>query len=768
MTAVLAWASLPRQGLTALLWGVALAHLGWLLLGAPSPPGTRELWGDLFFLPALGLAALIALRAGARRDNPAALTWQRLGLGLAAWGLGQVAYLLSWALLGKDPFPGLPDLLFLLLIPLVASGLLALRRPERGPLTTWGILLDAAVLTLVVADVLWDLSVRPILSSYLMGLAPYAGGSVALALALAYPLGDLLLCSLAAVLALWRPLDLRGRELAVLIAGLGLFLLADVGYALQQELGNYESGTLLDAGWMLGAALMASAAALQDRRGRVQGWVPVRVRPWSALLPQGALLLPLALTLLLHFESGVADPVETVLLGSAAGLFLVRQFLLLLHNTRLQCALHYRAEHDPLTGARNREGLEEHLADVMAAARRAGGVAAVLFVALDRLKTINESFGHAVGDAALREVAARLRGVLPAGELPVRFGGDEFVLVFPQVAGAAQAAELAARVVDRVTQPLQVGPETLTVTVSVGVVLVPHDATDARQALARADAAMYRAKTEETNAWRLYDEALHQVHAPRQRLETLLRGALERGEFQLFLQPLVDLRGGGVVGFEALLRWDSPVLGRVPPSEFIPVAEAREMMGGIGRWVLREALRGAAEWRRGPLAGAYVSVNVSATQFAAADFAPDVQAALEEAELPADALMLELTESAVVADPDQARARLLELSRLGVRVALDDFGMGYSSLGQLRHLPVHVLKIDRSFVRELARDAAFVEAMVTLGQSLRLRVVAEGIEDEATAEHLRALGCDLGQGYLYAPPLPPAEALQRVRERGLV
>lgn len=741
------------------MWLCQGLHVAWLLAGAP-PGGWRPVLANFAYLPIFGLGATLTFQAARHAGTRAAVTWRWLGYGLVFWALAQAGYLVWDTVLHLPTFPTPADAVWLLSMAFFALGLFRLRRERSGWMSALSFLVDAALVTLIVCDLLWSTSVRGVLGSY-------PGQPLALGVALAYPAIDLLLCALLVVLALWQPRDLARRDLALLAAGLCAFMGADVLYAYQQGQELYRPGTLMDAGWSLGASLMGWAAYGHyghHRAGVLRSRAAPKprspLRRWAPLLPHYGVLAAFLAYLIPHTRRSDLDRVEGALLLVIVGLFVLRQFLILTHNQRLQLGLAHRAEHDPLTGVRNRADLEARLQRTIDGAGR--GVA-VLFIDLDRMKHVNDTFGHPVGDQVLREVAARLTSLRGPADLLARYGGDEFVLVLAQVTDPAEVAATAGRTVGLIAQPVQVGAETVTLTGSVGVALVPEDARNAAQAIERADAAMYRAKQGDRNTWRFFNDGLNEVLAPQVQLEVLLRGALERREFSVHVQPLITLGTGTVEGFEALLRWHSPVLGPVSPATFIPVAEAREMMGGLGRWVLREALRQAGSWRAGPWPHAHVSVNVSATQFGAADFVADVRSALADAGLPPAALVLELTESAVLAEVEQAREKLRELRALGVRVALDDFGMGYSSLGHLRHLPVDVIKIDKVFVREMGEDnAAFVRAIVALGQSLHLRVVAEGIEDRATAEHLARLGCDVGQGYLYAPPLPLADVASRL------
>ena len=742
----------PPTRPTVALVGLAvylIVYALWLL-AAPAE-GRAPLAANLAVVPPFMLGLLTVWQTG----GPAARTWRWLGWGLLAWGLGALAYS-AYDALQLSPFPSLADLGYLLALPCFAVGLSLLRRERRGTLHTLSFLTDAALVTLVLGDLLWRTSVRDT-------VAGYPQPSFSLWISLAYPVVDLLLCAVTVTLALWRPLGLQRRVIALLAGGMLCFLGTDALYYDAVARGVYRPGVPIDLGWPLAALLIAWAAYRSAQGRQPTAALPLRASEgWKRLLPHYAVLGVFGLYLATHLRAPL-DGIQEITLWLTVGLFVVRQVLVLTDNQRLQQQLTHRAEHDPLTGVRNRSDLEAGLQRQINEARARGAQVAVLFVDLDRMKEVNDTFGHPVGDRLLQAVAARLAAHLPAGAVISRFGGDEFVAALPGHPAAA-AALVAQDLLDAAREPFQIGPEILHVSASIGVALAPGDAECAEAVIEQADAAMYRAKQAGKGTWRFASEQLNGLHMPQAQLEVLLRGALERGEFALHYQPLIALRTGRVSSFEALMRWTSPVLGPVSPADFIPVAETREMMGGLGRWALREAVRQMGAWQA-TLPGVGVAVNVSATQFAHDGFVAEVRAALADHGAEPRRLTLEVTESSVLGNVRQARHKLLELRALGVRVALDDFGTGYSSLGQLRSLPVDVLKIDRVFIQDGETDAAFIQAMVSLGHSLGLRVVAEGIEDASAVARLLDLGCDLGQGFHFARPLPAAQAVAAMARR---
>ncbi len=431
-------------------------------------------------------------------------------------------------------------------------------------------------------------------------------------------------------------------------------------------------------------------------------------------------------------------------------------------RVQAEAALRHQARHDALTGLPNRALLHERLIAARGDAPDAPRPLALLLLDLDHFKEVNDTVGHEQGDALLRAAAARLRGVVRAGDTVARLGGDEFAVLLPG-ADAAGAARVAADIRTALDAPVQVEGQALQVGASVGIALGPAHGTDGTTLLRRADVAMYAAKRGRTGH-AIYDPAQDQHSAERLALIAELRAAIKGGALALHYQPQVDLASGCVCGVEALVRWPhpDPARGLIPPDAFIPLAEQTGLIAPLTDWVLGEAIRQCREWQRVGLLLA-VSVNLSMWNLHDPALPDRVAALLREHGLSSAWLRLELTESALMADADRALDVLARLAGLGVRLAVDDFGSGYSSLAYLKRLPVDALKIDKGFVREMGTDetdAAIVASTVALGHALGLRVVAEGIEDRATWDLLAGMGCDVAQGYHIARPLPP-DALAR-------
>ena len=426
---------------------------------------------------------------------------------------------------------------------------------------------------------------------------------------------------------------------------------------------------------------------------------------------------------------------------------------------RFEQELEFQARHDILTGLANRALLRERLEQAMAVTRRSGQPLWVVFIDLDRFKFVNDTLGHDAGDLVLKNVAERLCDATREVDTVARLGGDEFVLLLPQHGNGEPGAAILQRIQDAVAQPLQLGEYEFFLSCCMGVAVYPDDGGDADTLIKHADIAMYRAKEQGRGHWQFYASSMNAGTLERLELESELRHALERGQFHLEYQPQLDLASGAVVGMEALLRWQHPQLGRVPPASFIGLAEEMGLITPIGDWVLRTACAQARAWQlagHGPLR---LAVNLSARQFKQKNLLHAVAQVLANTGLAAAHLELELTESMVMHDVEQATTIMAKLKALGVQLSIDDFGTGYSSLAYLRHFPIDVLKIDKTFVSDITHsmdDAAIVRAIISLAHSLRLKVIAEGVETEQQLAFLRRHGCDQMQGYLFSRPLAAA------------
>jgi len=452
----------------------------------------------------------------------------------------------------------------------------------------------------------------------------------------------------------------------------------------------------------------------------------------------------------------------------------------------LSLASKWRAEHriirlayfDALTGLPNREQLRTRMAGAIAAAEQRRQSLAVLYLDLDNFKRVNDTLGHAAGDQLLCLVAAAMRNSVRSGDLIsadvpdgraghiARLGGDEFIVILPNLQSVEDAGRIAERLVADLKKPMQLGAHSLVITPSIGIAVYPRDGADVESLLRHADLAMYFAKRSAPGTYEFFAAGMNDVALRRFAIEEKLRGALERGEFSLQYQPQFDVVSGRIAGMEALLRWDNPELGSVPPMAFIPVAEETGLILSIGEWVLRTACQQAQAWRAEGLPPVRMAVNVSGQQFTLKEFPELVAAVIAGTGIDPQMLELEITESVVMKDENASARAFAQLKQLGVGLAIDDFGTGYSSFGRLRNFSVNRLKIDRSFMTSLVEcndDQAIAKALIAMTRSLRISVTAEGVENFPQLAFLQEQECNEAQGYLLSHPLMPADALALLR-----
>ncbi|MFC4638390.1 putative bifunctional diguanylate cyclase/phosphodiesterase [Deinococcus hohokamensis] len=745
-----------------LLVASLLGHAAWLMSGA-GPERLRDVLGNLSFFPTCLLATALAWTLARRLTGQPQRAWRLFTAGLVSWSAGQALY--TWLdLSGRSTFPSAADIGYLLLAPCMLLGVLHIWRSAPSRILALSFLLDVAIILTALGDVLWQVSIQRI-------LALYAGQPFALGVAVAYPVSDLVLVALVLAMAVWQPRSLDRAQLGLLGGGLIMLFGAHTLYAHQAAQNAYHVGLPLDVLWSLAFTLFGAAAYVRLARpdpAPVSGpgpWSVQRRHRLNVMLPTAALALSYTVFFLAQSprSSGRGpwlDPASLLVFALLFG----RQVLAVMDNSRLNRDLEFQAEHDALTGLLNRSSLHENLAQRIQIAERQGNLVGVMFLDLDRMKQVNDAYGHAAGDQVLRHIAGRLSANTRSSDAVARFGGDEFVLAMT-VDSREQLTQVAQRILGAVAQPILFGDTEFHITVSMGIAVCPGDSSDATAALHQADLAMYRAKATGKNTFSFYDPQDHATQRTQVQLEEQLRDALRHDTLELHYQPVVALPGAEVVGFEALLRWTSPTLGPVSPLTVVQLAEERALMPQLGAWVLSTAVQQLAVWRR---AGhrVSVSVNVSATQFGLSGFVDEVTNILNHTGVPGEALVLELTESTLIQDAEASARKMRALRELGVRIALDDFGTGYSSLSYLRQLPVDFLKIDRSFVNILADGGdAFVRAIVTLAHAQGARVVAEGVEEAWQQDVLEGLDCDLGQGYFFARPLSADLAEATLSER---
>jgi len=427
---------------------------------------------------------------------------------------------------------------------------------------------------------------------------------------------------------------------------------------------------------------------------------------------------------------------------------------------RAEEIISFQAYHDQLTHLPNRVLFKDRLELAIAQAQRRTGALAVMFVDVDRFKLVNDTYGHAEGDLLLRAIATRLSASLRRGDTLARLGGDEFTVLLPDINQPEDAETIARKIVAALADPIKLSEGDFRATVSIGIALYPRDGSTAEDLTRHADIAMYQVKRSGKNAFRFFDPKLNTHHRERIALENDLHQALERGELELFYQPQISLSQQRVIGMEALVRWNHPQLGQVPPSTFIPVAEEVGLIGNISRWVLDTACAQLASWRQAGHRDVKLSVNLSPHDFDHRDVVQAIVNCLSEHDLPAAQVELEITESMMMNDSAGVATKVRQLREAGIGVAIDDFGTGYSALAYLQKFPVSTLKIDRSFIRELdvAMTNPIISAITGIARGFNLQIIAEGVERQEQADALRALGCDVMQGYLFARPGAAREA----------
>lgn len=466
--------------------------------------------------------------------------------------------------------------------------------------------------------------------------------------------------------------------------------------------------------------------------------------------------------ILLHYSKGTQPRAEDRSLLTMAS----RAAALAIEQQKLAKQLALQLQSDPMTGLLNREHLTEMLEEALVTEAERGGIAAVLFLDLDRFKQVNDALGHAVGDQVLKKVAARLQGMLGPRDVAARIAADEFAVVLAGLASISEALRKPAEFLDAMRKPFQVDDHEVFATASIGLSTFPLDGDNAGALLRKAERAMQAAKKQGKNDWRHSGQEQTVASAQSLEMETALRHAIENSELRLQYQPIVAMNEE-LAGLEALLVWSHPKLGRISPAVFIPLAEEAGLIQQIGNWVLHEVCRQNAHWQRLGYAPVRVAANISVLQFSRPEFFDAVRAAIDESRLNPEWLELELTEGVIIQEFAESVQSIRRLRALGVRISIDDFGTGYSSLNYLHQLPLDTLKIDRSFVRNLTEDGGalpVVQTIISLAHNLRLQVIAEGVETIAQLEILRRAGCDKIQGHLYGTAVPSADIEMILRQ----
>jgi diguanylate cyclase (GGDEF)-like protein len=698
-------------------------------------------------------AAVVAVIVGIRRWRPEpALPWWLMAVGQAVYTAGD--FLFYWAryISHVEEFPGIADVFYLGRIPfmVVALALIIRRRSGRD---------RAAVIDCLIVGVAAGVM------SWVFLMEPFTAGALGLSVrftALAYPVTDLMLVAM--TVRLLAGVGRRGTSFYLLTGGLIVLGATDSVYTWLNIHGvAYGSGSIVEGGWLLYYLTVGACALHPSMRGLATA-DPREREPHSRarLAALGAAALACPVLLAVEASAGQRVHALPIAFGSIAafGLVMLRLADVMHRQQRAEAQLRYQAFHDSLTGLANRALFYDRLEHALELSRRSPRGLAVLLIDLDRFKPINDSLGHAAGDELLVAVADRISGCMRSADTAGRLGGDEFVVLAEGVATVEEARGVAERVIEVLSEPLSLAGTEISVRASIGVAFAPTAVEDADELLNNADAAMYTAKREAAGTCRVFEPAMHAATLHHVGLDAELRRALTDRELTVHYQPISSVETGKVSRVEALVRWEHPQRGLLAPAEFIPAAEASGLIVAIGTFVLREACRQVRSWHdTWPGERLQLNVNLSARELAEADLVPRVEEILHDAQLEARFLTFELTEGVLLADPAHS-ARLWALKELGVGLAVDDFGTGFSSLSHLRLLPVDTLKIDKSFVDTVATDSdgfGFVQAIVGLARTLRLTTVAEGVEEPDQLRCLRRAGCDLMQGHLLARPLPPAD-----------
>ncbi len=764
--------------------GLHLAYLAFLWGGEAH----RLLLGNLLYLLPTFAAVVVVFRAALRHRGKERRGWLLIGGAVAADAVGTSIWAYLELVLKVSPYPSSGDLFFLLSSPLLTAGLLHLMPAPRNRSEGLRLGLDLAITVGAAGLFFWRYLFAPVLGA--------GGGTLSTLVGLAYLGSDLVFFSLLLLLVMRRD-ETRAFRPELFFLGLGLTLKLTGDVAFNVFMPTYGTAYPIDGVWTVATALLALAASSSSlphgvriappRETRVFNGYLVVALPYLAVAAALGLLLVSEHSLAAHDLGG-----RGVLYGSlfVVLLVLLRQLFALGENVRLTRHLEqhsaelerlsaglelgvqtrtaelealsrrfrHDALHDSLTGLPNRAHFRERLGGAVAE----GEAFAVLYLDFDHFKTVNDSFGHAVGDALLVALGGRLQGSLRPGDLAARLGGDEFAVLLAGVADA-EVVRAAERLMKLFAEPFAVPGHLLPCTPSVGVVRVRgggRGGGSAADVMRDADIAMYRAKAQGRSRFVVFEDAMREGLQARLSLQTELRGAAARGELEVHYQPVVEAASGIVAGFEALVRWRHPRRGLVPPAEFIPLAEETGLVIDIDRWVLGAACTQLRAWSA--LAPALtLNVNLSSRQFARPDLAPFVAGVLSRSGVEPGRLKLELTETMLVGHTPAVRKNLAALREIGVRLYIDDFGTGYSSLAYLQRFDADALKIDRSFVTRMLThegSAELVRTMVGMAHNLGMEVVAEGVESPAQLARLRALGCRYVQGFLFSRPVPAAEA----------
>ena len=758
--------------------GAAIAFIAFLvlILGGWTRGPMLTVIDDFVFITLTIPAVVFSAQTACSLRGRLRLAWLFMAIGLLGWGIGESIWAYYEVHLHEVPFPSIADAAYLML-PVGACAALLLFPVDHSTQSRGRLFLDGVIVAGSLFLASWVTILHPL---YLSDTSSRLG----FVISLAYPISDIVILTVAGV-ALVRASGDHRLSLTLLTAGMACFALSDSAFAYLAAKDAYASGNVIDIGWAAGLLLISVAAVagregMRDKRSSLAlpGWASVWL-PYTPLLVAGIVAAAQPVPLL------KSRPV-VVVAGLLVVAVLVRQFLAVSENRRLVATITNQALHDALTGVANRALFTERLDTAMYSHARDGDPLAVVAVDLNDFKLVNDNLGHLVGDDLLVGVAHRLRNCVRASDTVARLGGDEFAVL---VAGGTDAAErVGRRVVDAFEEPFLLSGHELLMRPSVGLAVADSTEPDlsAEELLRRADTAMYTAKRSRVRGVQTYnpemqlenetaDKHLFGGPAPRSAVDGTtavqllgkLRQAIDKAELTLVYQPKFDLRTAEIIGAEALLRWPQPDGGVLAPEEFLPLVRRHGLMGLVTQLVIGKALDDSLAWHRAGV-DVPVAVNLFAPSVANVGLPAMIAQALTDRGLRPAALTVEITEELFLDSTERTRAVLEELRHNGIRIAIDDFGSGYSALSYLRDLPIDEVKLDRNFIAPILVDeraAAVVRAVVDLAHVLGLTVVVEGVEDADTAVLVRQLGGDIGQGFYYSLPLPPEELLRLVKHR---
>jgi diguanylate cyclase len=753
-------------GVPKTTWGggvaavAAIAYAAWLLCGWGGDSVVRVVddLGLLVFAVFATICSGLAAHSARARQRTA---WICLTVGLAGWAIGEAIWCYYQLIAGmkEAPFPSVADIAYLV-FPVGAAAALVLFPTGYSTQSRTRLLLDSLIITGALFEISWLIVLEGVYESG--GESRFAAG-----LSMAYPISDIVVVSVA-LLVLAKARTHQRLTLMLLTAGSVLNALSDSAFVYLTADGAYNGGGFTDVGYVA-ALLMLALAALVSRRAPYteEADVSLPSRP-AAWLPYMPLVVAVAVSTprYLPVPGLTAIYVSSTLLMTAV---LARQFVVVRQNRRLLEAVADQALHDSMTGLANRALFHDRLTHALQLHQRDDQSVAVLSLDLDDFKLVNDSLGHPAGDALLIQVAERMVGCVRTGDTVARLGGDEFAVLLE---GRAQESRLIAnRVVQAFDERFVVDGHDLLMRPSVGLASVPADgniSTD--DLLKRADTAMYSAKRSQSGGVHTFTSEMHvgdssDRGADGERLLEQLRQAIDNVDLTLVYQPKFSLRDSEIVGVEALLRWPHPELGMLGPDNFLPLVRRHGLVRSVTELVLGAALDDVAEWRARGIE-VPIAVSISAPSLGDLDLPARIAGALTERDLSASVLTVEITEDLLVENVDRTRTVLDRLRERGIRVAIDDFGSGYSALSYLRDLPIDEVKLGRQFITPILvdpRSAAIVRAVIDLAHDLGVTTVAEGVEDAATAERLRDYGCEFVQGYFYSPPVTARAVLDLLR-----